>query len=150
MRVLLYQSTTCAMSFRRQYVWPLNWHGSSDPLAKLSSVAFGTRFWSSGAANGTSFGPVGLEAQVTSVGEPNTTSGQPASVRSKSCTLVCRYVEPSALPSYVTMFIFTFGFAAWYACTAGRRVESAQTVIWADSSWVTGLNSVVALLSVLV
>jgi hypothetical protein len=48
------------------------------------------------------------------------------------------------------MFIFTFGFAAWYAWTAGRRVESAQTVISEDSSWVTGLNPAVLPASVLV
>src|SRR5260221_12319941 len=42
------------------------------------------------------------------------------------------------------MFIFTPGFAFWYACTAGSRVESAQTVISPAAFWATGANDAVA------
>ena len=45
---------------------------------------------STGAANGWADGLVGTDAQVTSVGEAKTTSGQPLPVRSNSWTLVCR------------------------------------------------------------
>jgi hypothetical protein len=40
------------------------------------------------------------------------------------------------------MFIFTPGFAFWYACTAGKRVESAQTVIVAELFWGCALKVV--------
>src|SRR5438445_2206560 len=42
------------------------------------------------------------------------------------------------------MFIFTPGFAFWYACTDGSRVESVQTVISAEAFWATGANDAVA------
>src|SRR5579862_6922184 len=57
------------------------------------------------------------------------TSGQPLPVRFHSWILVCIVVAPLPSPSKVTIFTFTFGCALTYACAAGSRTESTQTVI---------------------
>ncbi|GDY61109.1 hypothetical protein SAV14893_005020 [Streptomyces avermitilis] len=72
---------------------------------------------------------------------PNTTSGHPLPVLSNNCTFDWRYVDPSAPPSYVTIFIFTSGCDFWYACTDGSLVESAHTVIREPSFCAAGLNA---------
>src|SRR5689334_23146439 len=56
------------------------------------------------------------------------TSGQPWPVRFHSWILVCIVVAPLPSPSKVTMCRCTFGWALAYACAAGSRTESTQTV----------------------
>ena len=95
----MYQSTTCARSFRRQYTLPSTVHGFSAPWVKLSSVSLGTSPPLSTAANACLPLVLWLAHAASLFCVENTTSGQPLFERSNSWIFVRNELEPFAEPS---------------------------------------------------